>query len=148
MTIEARDTSLPSVVAGTASSAAAVTATTTTTIVSGQSGVTDFVISEAEVTDNSASTAIISATGVRTVVISGNPAGVAFADNGNFEFDITIDIDNAGNVAAGTYPITIEYQNNGSTVFTETINLTVSDYIQYIHDQFIGSGWYRSWRCA
>ncbi|MGB0208322.1 MAG: flagellar hook-associated protein FlgK [Candidatus Puniceispirillaceae bacterium] len=131
VTIEARDTSLPSVVAGTASSAAAVTATTTTTIVSGQSGVTDFVISEAEVTDNSASTAIISATGVRTVVISGNPAGVSFADNGNFEFDITIDRDNAGNVAAGTYPITIEYQNNGSTVFTETINLTVSDYIQH-----------------
>jgi|GEM_PF-772568 len=131
VTIQARDTSVPAVVAGSASSAAAVTATTTASIVSGETGVSDFVISEADVTDNAGATAISSAAGVKTVVISGNPAGVSFVDNGNFEFDITIDRDNAGNVAAGSHSFTVEYQDNGVTIFTETITLDVSDYIQH-----------------
>ena len=131
VTIQARDTSQPAVVAGTAASATAVTATTTASVVTGASGVSDFVISEADVTDISGVTAIASASGPKTVVLSGNPAGVSFADNGNFEFDITIDRDNAGNVAAGSYPLTVAYQDNGVTIFTETITLDVSDYIQH-----------------
>ena len=91
-------------------------------------------INQSSVTNNAGASAITGVSGTYGVVATGNPAGIAFSYTGggtNFNFDLTLDLDNSGNVAAGTYPITLEYQDSGSTVFTETVNVTVTDYIQH-----------------
>ena len=100
-------------------------------------GSVPFTFDETDVTDNSAAAAITGIGGTaRYALGASTPAGVTLLDNLDGTFDVTINVDPNGEmlpVDATSFDIEIsDSANPGTVVYTETINLNVTDLKQNV----------------
>ncbi|MDC1136068.1 flagellin [Alphaproteobacteria bacterium] len=127
-----------SIAAGVASVAADTSATSTLTIgTNTPSGTAAYSFDETDITDNSAATAITSIVGTPRYALGMNsPTGVSLVDNLDGTFAVTIETDRTGSpLPANASSFTIEIEEStspGTTVFTHTINLNVTDLTPFI----------------
>ncbi|MCH1515605.1 MAG: hypothetical protein L7U52_02730, partial [Alphaproteobacteria bacterium] len=145
ITIEARDTSTsPDVTAGGRAKPTQATSSSIANVITGNPGSTSETIAETDLTNISGVTvvqnAIVAATAAATplqVVLNGAPTGVSITDNSTasaFDFTIDLDVDPTPLpvLVAGNHNFEVEYQDHlGNVVFTETVVMTVKDYVQH-----------------
>ena len=145
LTIEARDTSANPILQASGNAQPASTRSRTTgTIITQNPGVTTLAITEAGLTNNNASTAIgnaitdaVANTATLSAVLNGAPSGITLVNdagraNGVYDFDINLDLAAPAYLAAGNYTFEVQYQDrNNATVYTETVELDVTDYVQH-----------------
>ena len=145
LTIEARDTSANPILQPSGNAQPASTRSRTSgTIITQNPSVTSLTLTEADLTNNNASTAIGNAItdGVNnnaqlSAVLNGAPSGVTLTNNsgravGVYDFDIALDLAAPAYLAAGNYTFEVQYQDrSGNTVYTETVELDVTDYVQH-----------------
>ena len=144
VTIEARDTTTsPDIQEGGRAKPTQATSSSIANVITGGVNATE-TITEANLTNISGVTsvknAIVAATAAATplqVVLNGAPTGVTVTDNstaGAYDFDITMRLDEAAPpvLVAGNHNFEVEYQDHlGNVVFTETIVMTVKNYVQH-----------------
>ena len=144
VTIEARDTTTsPAVQEGGRAKPTQATSSSIANVITGGANATE-TITEADLTNVSGVTsvqnAIVAATAAATnlrVALNGAPTGVAITNNstpGAYDFDITLRLDAAAPpvLIAGNHNFEVEYQDHlGNVVFTETVVMTVKDYVQH-----------------
>ena len=144
VTIEARDTTTsPDIQEGSCKKPTQATSSSIANVITGGVNATE-TITEANLTNISGVTsvqnAIVAATAAATplqVVLNGAPTGVTVTDNstaGAYDFDITMRLDEAAPpvLVAGNHNFEVEYQDHlGNVVFTETIVMTVKNYVQH-----------------
>ena len=127
-----------SMAAGVASGAADTSATSTLTIgTNTPSGTAAYSFDETDITDSTAATAISSIAGTARYALGANsPTGVSLVDNLDGTFVVTIETDRTGSpLPANATSFTIEIEDSaspGTTVFTHTINLNVTDLTPFI----------------
>ena len=145
LTIEARDTSANPILQPSGNAQPASTRSRTTgTIITQNPGVTTLAITEADLTNNNASTAIgnaitdaVANTANLSAVLNGAPSAITLVNdpgraNGVYDFDINLDLAAPAYLAAGNYTFEVQYQDrSGNTVYTETVELDVTDYVQH-----------------
>ena len=145
LTIEARDTSTnPIIQAGGAAQPASTRSRTTASIITQNPGQTSVVLNESSFTNNNGATAVgnaitdaVANTAKISAALNGAPAGVTITNNagranGVYDFDITLDLQAPAYLPAGSYTFEVLYQDRtNATVFTETVELTVTDYVQH-----------------
>ena len=145
LTIEARDTSANPILQPSGSAQPASTRSRTTgTIITQNPGVTTLAITEGDLTNNNASTAIgnaitdaIANTANLSAVLNGAPSAITLVNdpgraNGVYDFDINLDLAAPAYLAAGNYTFEVQYQDrSGTTIYTETVELDVTDYVQH-----------------
>ena len=145
ITIEARDTSnSPAVTKGGRAKPTQATSSSIANVITGNPGSTSETIAETDLTNISGVTAvqnaIVAATAATTslqVVLNGAPTGVSITDNSTasaFDFTIDLDVDPTPLpvLVAGNHNFEVEYQDHlGNVVFTETVVMTVKDYVQH-----------------